>query len=160
MATLSEQLKKSVMSLARTNNGYFKSENQKTFLIEHLGMYEGLLGYTSGIKYKNPIFADYDSNGITKIYKRMMSSNKIEIIFERKIEGELTSIEVKVLSSFKRKLKKLEKELENRLIFFLPEKHNIVDNRSKDEIEKYDRDTNEKLGVIEYIKSEIARLEK
>jgi len=118
MATLSEQLKKSVMSLARTNNGYFKSENQKTFLIEHLGMYEGLLGYTSGIKYKNPIFADYNSNGITKIYKQMMSSNKIETIFERKIEGELTSIEVKVLSSFKRKLKKLEKELENRLIFF------------------------------------------
>lgn len=131
------------MSLTRTNNGFFKSEIQANLLMDELRICKGYLGHTIGIKNSNPVFAEYDNKGIIKVYKNMLSSNKIEIIFERKLEGKLTSIEVKVLSSFKRKLKKLEKELEIRLIFFLP-----------------GRDTNEKMGVIEYIKSEIARLEK
>lgn len=157
------ELAKNVYSLAKNNNGLFKSEAQGNFLIEQLNLSDGYLGQTNGIKYKNPIFAEYNKEGITKIYKQMAASTKVEIIFERKVEGELTSLEVKALASYKRKLKKLEKELKERMTSFLTGDFNSSGDPStytEDIIEMYNRDNDVKIKAIEHIKSEIAKLEK
>jgi hypothetical protein len=157
------ELAKNVYSLAKNNNGLFKSEVQGNFLIEQLNLSDGYLGQTNGIKYKNPIFAEYNKEGITKIYKQMAASTKVEIIFERKVEGELTSLEVKALASYKRKLKKLEKELKERMTSFLTGDYNSSGDPStytEDIIEMYNRHNDVKIKAIEHIKSEIAKLEK
>ena len=157
------ELAKNVYSLAKNNNGLFKSEVQGNFLIEQLNLSDGYLGQTNGIKYKNPIFAEYNKEGITKIYKQMAASTKVEIIFERKVEGELTSLEVKALASYKRKLKKLEKELKERMTSFLSGDYNSSGDPStytEDIIEMYNRHNDVKIKAIEHIKSEIAKLEK
>ena len=157
------ELAKNVYSLAKNNNGLFKSEVQGNFLIEQLNLSDGYLGQTNGIKYKNPIFAEYNKEGITKIYKQMAASTKVEIIFERKVEGELTSLEVKALASYKRKLKKLEKELKERMTSFLTGDYNSSGDPStytEDIIEMYNRHNDVKIKAIEHIKSEIAELEK
>lgn len=157
------ELAKNVYSLAKNNNGLFKSEAQGNFLIEQLNLSDGYLGQTNGIKYKNPIFAEYNKEGITKIYKQMAASTKVEIIFERKVEGELTSLEVKALASYKRKLKKLEKELKERMTSFLTGDFNSSGDPStytEDIIEMYNRHNDVKIKAIEHIKSEIAKLEK
>ena len=93
----------------------------------------------------------------------MLSSNKVEIVFERKVEGELTSLEVKALASYKRKLKKLEKELKERMTSFLTGDYNSSGDPStytEDIIEMYNRHNDVKIKAIEHIKSEIAELEK
>lgn len=157
------ELAKNVYGLAKNNNGLFKSEVQGNFLIEQLNLSDGYLGQTNGIKYKNPIFAEYNKEGITKIYKQMAASTKVEIIFERKVEGELTSLEVKALASYKRKLKKLEKELKERMTSFLSGDYNSSGDPStytEDIIEMYNRHNDVKIKAIEHIKSEIAKLEK
>lgn len=156
------------MSLTRTNNGFFKSEIQANLLMDELRICKGYLGHTIGTKNSNPVFAEYDNKGIIKVYKNMVSSNKVEIVFERKVEGVLTSLEVKSLASYKRKLKKLEKELEvNKIIL---EKNSELNKNSKnnvetqknteDVIEMCSRYNDVKIKAIEHIKSEIAKIEK
>jgi hypothetical protein len=95
-------LVKSMYDLIRTNEGKFKSEKQANFLREVLNRQDGFLGWTSG---HSQIFSDFDEKGFIKVYK-ILKDNKHEVIFERSVEGKLTSIEIKDLASYKRKLKK------------------------------------------------------
>lgn len=106
-------IQKSIFSLAKTNNGFFKSEKQADFLINQMKQTDGCIGhYNSGYN-SCPIFSEWDNEGITKITKK--GKNKETIVFERKQEGILTAFEVQELKSIKRKINALEKQVSERI---------------------------------------------
>jgi hypothetical protein len=106
------EIKQSVFALAKYNNGFFKSEKQGKFLISMIEKRQGTIGSTFvGRSDQNSygIYADYDLQGITKIYKH--NSKGLVVMFERKVEGVLTEAQIKKIKSLNRVITKLNKEL-------------------------------------------------
>lgn len=105
-------ISKSIFSLAKYNNGYFKSEKQSKFLRKILE--EGAVA-GGGSAWGNTVTFDvtkFDENGIIEIVKHYNTTNKEEIYFQRKIKGQLTEPEIKKLKKLKRRLKKLVNEFD------------------------------------------------
>ena len=103
-------LVKTMHNLIKTNKGKFKSEKQAIFLKSILDSQGGFLGWTEA---GTQIHSEYDELGFIKVSKSLRNGE--EVIFERSVEGKLTSIEVKDLASYKRELKKIRLEYTNRI---------------------------------------------
>ncbi len=110
------EISKSIFALAKSNNGFFKSEKQSAFLISQLKNFDGCIGHADSGYNSCPIFASWDDKGITKIIKS--SKNGDFLMFERKQAGVLTVLEIKRIKSLERKLKALKKEIEVRMLSF------------------------------------------
>ncbi len=102
----------SIFGLTKNNNGFFKSEKQAKFLISQIKKFEGCVGHANNGYHSCPIFAKYDEKGITKLTKHGKNGNLV--IFERKVDGVLTSIESRDLKKYKRRYKALKKEVDRR----------------------------------------------
>jgi hypothetical protein len=103
-------LVQSMYNLIKTNEGKFKTEKQANFLKSVLDSQDGFLGWTEA---GSQIHSEYDELGFIKVSKLL--KNGEEIIFERSVEGKLTSLEVKSLASYKRELKKTRLQYTNRI---------------------------------------------
>lgn len=133
----------SIFSLAKNNNGLFKSEKQANFILQILQDRQNYITAADSGYNSCPIFAYADKLGITKIVK----GNKA--MFERKVEGVISPLEAKKIKSKNRRIKKLEKQLAERLKAFENGEY------SKDEysISLYWKFTNELIERIESLKN-------
>jgi hypothetical protein len=57
----------SILSLAKSNNGFFKSKKQAEFLIAKIKENSGCIGFVSSGYNSCPLFASFDENGIKYI---------------------------------------------------------------------------------------------
>ena len=143
----------SVFLLAKSNNGFFKSEKQSKFLIAELSQYDGCIGHADSGYNSCPVFADWDNKGITKIVKS--SKNGAVIMFERKIEGTLTSLQLKGIKSYQRRIKALEKEISEYQKSFDNGNYNNsgdVNTYPKDMIEKFNYFQNQRQQQLNNLK--------
>lgn len=76
-------LAQSIYSLAKNNNGFFKSDVQANFLRSQLDRVNG--AFANGDVYGNSYtdFAEYDDKGITRIFRKAFKTNKEKEIFKR-----------------------------------------------------------------------------
>lgn len=106
------EISKSIFGLAKSNNGFFKSEKQAKFLSSKIDDLDGCIGHANSGYNSCPIFASYDDKGITKIIKS--TKNGDVLMFERKNQGVLTSLEAKEIKRLERKLKALKMDIDER----------------------------------------------
>lgn len=66
----------SVYSLAKNNNGFFKSEKQAELLKREIDYNEGIIGSNEMYGNQTTVFAEYDNEGITRIYTHSSKTNK------------------------------------------------------------------------------------
>lgn len=162
-----DDLNRSIFGLTKYNNGLFKSETQAKFLINQIDRYEGLVGYASSGYNSIPIFAEYDENGITKLVKRSNNKSikdKDVIVFERKNSTGLNSMEIKELNTYKRNLKKLETQLNDRIVSWESGDYNKSGDKStydtdKATVERYEHFKSDLEKNILLLKDKINSLE-
>lgn len=77
-------ISKSIFSLARYNNGKFKSQKQADFIIAFLKERGGYVGNFHNGYHAVDFTAEWDNEGITKITSRAVKSNKQKVVFQRK----------------------------------------------------------------------------
>ena len=106
MATQSD-IFASIFSLAKSNNGFFKSEKQASFLSSILQQFDGHIGHTDSGYNTCAVFAECDKQGVTKIYKTTKAGDVV--MFERKTAGKLTVQDAKALKYYERQAKQLSK---------------------------------------------------
>jgi len=116
------EISKSVFSLAKSNNGFFKSEKQSAFLIFQMSRFGGCIGHVSSGHNLCPVFANWDEKGITKIVKATKKGDVL--MFERKQEGVLTALETKEIKRLEKRLKQIKKEVSENSVIFLSGKWN------------------------------------
>jgi hypothetical protein len=161
------ELGKSVFSLTKNNNGLFKSEAQAKFLISQIDNYQGLVGYANSGYNSIPIFAEYDEKGITKLVKRSNDKSlkdKDVVVFERKNDNGLNTLEIKELNTLKRNLKKLETQLNDKVNSWESGNYNGSGDKStydtnKATVERYEYFKNELEKHILSLKDTIKSLE-
>jgi hypothetical protein len=102
----------SVFGLAKTNNGFFKSEKQAAFLISQMEKFEGCIGHTSGYN-SNPIFAKWDEKGIVEIVRHSRTKKGCTdiIMFQRSVEGFFTELQLKEIKHWIKLSNKWKKEM-------------------------------------------------
>lgn len=102
----------SVFGLAKTNNGFFKSEKQAAFLISQMEKFEGCIGYTSGYN-SNPVFAKWDEKGIVEIVRHSRTKKGCTdiIMFQRSVEGFFTELQLKEIKHWIKLSNKWKKEM-------------------------------------------------
>jgi len=110
------EISKSIFGLAKSNNGFFKSEKQGNFLISQMELLEGFIGEANSGYNSCPIFAKWDEKGITKIIKATKTGDVV--MFERKVDGALTTLEIKEIKRLERKAKSLQDEISKRQLSF------------------------------------------
>jgi len=139
-------IKISILSLCKSNNGFFKSEKQANFLIGQLSDCDGYFGRNDSGFNACPLFAIWDNKGILKTQKSTIKG--MVTTFERKVEGVISPLEAKQIKSKNRRIKKLKKQLAERLKAFENGEY------SKDEysITLYWKFTNSLIKQIESIK--------
>lgn len=153
------EISRSIFGLAKSNNGFFKSEKQAAFLISKMSEFGGCIGHANSVYNSCPIFASWDERGITKIVKS--TKNGGVIMFERKQEGILTSLEIKEIKRLERKIKKLEKEVKERQDSFDDGSWNSSgDIITYADIERFNRFQNEKIQRINSLKEKVCQLKK
>ena len=146
------ELSKSVFGLTKNNNGLFKSEAQAKFLISQININQGLVGYADSGYNSIPIFAEYDEKGITKLVKRSNDKSlkdKNVVVFERKNDNGLNTLEIKELNTLKRNLKKLETQLNDKVTSWESGNYNKSGDKST-----YDSDKGT-VERYEYFKSQL-----
>lgn len=134
------EISKSIFGLAKSNNGFFKSEKQAQFLSSKIDEFSGYIGHANSGYNSCPIFASYDEKGITKIIKE--TKNGDVLMFERKKQGVLTTLEIKEIKRLERKLKALKKEIAEREDSFNSGNYNSSGDTSTytdDMIERFNR---------------------
>jgi len=150
------EISQSVFGLAKNNNGFFKSEKQAAFLISQMNRFGGYFGSVSSGHNSCPVFANWDEKGITKIIK---SSKKGDVVmFERKKDGILTSLETKEIKRLEKRLKQIKKEVAENSVIFLSGKWNGSGDTSTYEyhtIELYCYFQQERIDSINWIKEKI-----
>jgi hypothetical protein len=154
-------LAQSVFSLAKSNNGFFKSTKQADFLISKINSLEGFVGTVTSGYNSCAIFAENDDKGITKITK---STKKGQVVmFERKVEGTLTVLEIKELKKLKRAYKNLTADFNERVEGFKSGKYNgsmDITTYTVDMIIRYLEQNEIKQLAISRAKKRIVELEK
>lgn len=103
-------IKISVLSLCKNNNGFFKSEKQAKYLISQLKRWGGHIGQNDSGYNTCPLSAEWDDDGIIKTTKYTKSKGRVTV-WERRVSGVLTEADKKLLNRRKRKLKELNKQL-------------------------------------------------
>lgn len=155
------EISKSVFNLTKSNNGFFKSEKQAQFLITQMSFLGGCIGHANSGYNSCPVFASWDEKGITTLVK---STKKGDVImFERKVQGVLTSLEIKQIKTYEREIKSLEKEINERQISFDDGSYNgtgDISTYTKDMIERFQRFQNQKKEKVKHIKEIIWQLKK
>lgn len=155
------EILKSIFGLAKSNNGFFKSEKQAAFLISQMSEFSGCIGHANSGYNSCPIFASWDEKGITKIVKS--AKNGDVIMFERKQKGILTSLEIKEIKRLDRKIKALEKEVKERKKSFDDGNYNSsgdVTTYTTDMIELFNHFQNQKIQQINKLKEKVCQLKK
>lgn len=155
------EISKSIFGLAKSNNGFFKSEKQAAFLISQMSEFGGCIGHAKSGYNSCPIFASWDEKGITKIVKA--AKNGDVIMFERKQEGILTSLEIKEIKSLERKIKTIENEVKKRQDSFDNGSYNgsgDVSTYTSDMIERFNYFQNQKIQQINSLKEKVCQLKK
>lgn len=154
---------KSILSLAKSNNGFFKSEKQAQFLSSKINEFDGFIGRADSGYYSCPIFASCDKEGITKIVKS--TKNGDVLMFERAKQGVLTSLEMKEIKRLERKIKSLKKEIAEREDSFNSGRYNSSGDTStytEDMIERFNYFQMQKkeqvLNIEKIIKSILMRI--
>ena len=115
-------IKISVLSLCKSNNGFFKSEKQANFLINRLELKDGYFGRNDSGFNACPLFAVWDNKGIIRVKKSTVKG--MVITFERKVKGVISELELKEIKRLKRKLKKEEKRFNERMNSFYSGEYN------------------------------------
>ena len=155
------EISKSIFGLAKSNNGFFKSEKQAAFLISQMSDLGGLIGHANSGYNSCPIFASWDEKGITKIIKSTKSGDVL--MFERKHQGVLTTIEIKEIKSLERKIKVIEKEIRERQLSFDDGSYNRsgdVSTYNQDMIERFNHFQDQKIEQVKNLKNRICQLKK
>lgn len=155
------EISKSIFGLAKSNNGFFKSEKQSKFLIAQMSEFGGCIGHANSGYNSCPIFASWDEKGITKIVKS--AKNGDVIMFERKQEGILTSLEIKEIKRLERKIKTLENEVKERQDSFDNGSYNgsgDVSTYTTDMIERFNHFQKQKIQQIKSLKEMVCQLKK
>lgn len=134
----------SIFGLVKNNNGFFKSEKQAEFLISQMEKLDGNIGFTSSGYHSCPIFASWDEKGIIKIIKhsKTKSGCKDIVTFERTVKGVLNGLQFKEIASLKRRVKSLEKDLQEKRTSFAGGSYNSsgdVSTYTNDMIDRYNR---------------------
>ena len=152
-------LSHSILSLAKCNNGFFKSEKQAQFLIAQMSDFGGCIGHANSGYNSCPIFASWDEEGITKIVK---ASKKGDIvIFERKQEGILTELELKLIKKVEREIIRIEKEIIDDELSFKDGSYNgsgNINTYTSDMIERYNRNRMQNVERLRKLQQELIRL--
>ena len=149
-------LVKTMHNLIKTNEGKFKSEKQAIFLKSILDSQGGFLGWTQA---GSQIHSEYDELGFIKVTKLL--KNGEEVIFERSVEGKLTSIEVKHLASYKRELKKVRLEYVNSIKAWEDGTYGKGDYKSDPYVRELYLNSNERKEVrIHQLEEKINKLER
>lgn len=149
-------LQVSILSLAKNNNGFFKSEKQASFIISQLDQNEDCFGHVSSGYNSCPLFAEYDAKGITRIYKQTVRGSVTT--FERAVEGKLNSVQQKEVNSLKRRLNKLKKDLDRKVNSFESGNYNSSGDKSTYDdymIELYNKTTDRLRESINSLKIKI-----
>lgn len=155
------EISKSILGLTKSNNGFFKSEKQAQFLISQMESLDGCIGHADSGYNSCPIFASWDGEGITKLVKS--TKNGDVLMFERKTEGVLTALELKQIKSHERKIKALEKEINERQKSFDDGRYNgtlDTSTYSNDMIQRFEFFQNQKKEQVKRIKEITCRLKK
>lgn len=153
-------IKISIFSLCKNNNGFFKSTKQSEFLIEQLTRGQGYFGRTDSGYHTCPLFAEWDEKGIIKTSKS--TSNGMVTMFERKVEGVVSVLDKKEIKRINRRIKKLQKQLDERIVNFEDGSYDsevIGTNYSDYTIELYWEYTNRLIKQIENLNSMKTKLE-
>jgi len=79
----SNELLRSIYSLAKNNNGVFKSEKQAQFLKRQIDFRNGMVGSQEMYGNSVSVHAEYDDKGITKIYTHSTKTNRDVVKFRR-----------------------------------------------------------------------------
>ena len=116
-------LAKSIYTLAKYNNGYFKSPAQAQFLKGQLD--RRMVSVASGEMYGNGYtdWAEYDDRGITRIWRHLSKTNQDKDIFTRKSDEEFsdsksTQIDnanknfLDTISIYEKQIKEIEQEMQ------------------------------------------------
>lgn len=85
-----DDLAKSIYTLAKYNNGYFKSPAQAQFLKGQLDQRQGMVGSQEMYGNSVSVFAEYDDKGITKIFTHSPKTNRDVVKFTRKSDQEFS----------------------------------------------------------------------
>jgi hypothetical protein len=114
---MQNSIQSSVFHLAKSNNGFWKSEKQAAFLIGQFTQSEGCVGHADSGYNSCPIFVEWDADGITKIWKHSKTKKGYvnKTMFTRKVEGVLTELEIKAIKQLERKLKEVQKSYDERI---------------------------------------------
>lgn len=155
------EISKSIFGLTKSNNGFFKSGKQAQFLISQMSSYDGCIGHANSGYNSCPIFASWDEKGITKVVKA--TKNGDVLMFERKIQGVLTELEVKHIKFYERKIKALEKEINERQKYFDNGSYNGTGDTStysNDMIERFEYSQNQKIEQVKKLKEKVCQLKK
>lgn len=118
-----DDLAKSIYTLAKYNNGYFKSPAQAQFLKGQLDRRMGSVA--SGEMYGNGYtdWAEYDDKGITRIWRHLSKTNQSKDVFTRKSDEEFsdsraTQIDnanknlLDTISIYEKKIEEIEQEMQ------------------------------------------------
>lgn len=123
--TFGNNIEKSIYSLVKYNNGYFKSEKQSEFLRSQLQKNDDKVGEKSSFGNTVYVYAKYDKDGITELYSISLKPNiPNKTIFKRKINNTLSDKELEQLNYIEKLLKKAKKELT-----ILKTKNNVPGNK-------------------------------
>ena len=165
---------KSIFGLAKYNNGLFKSEKQRDFLISKIKQNGGLIGHSNSGYHTCPIFASYDDKGITKIVKHRSTKkgHKSETMFTRKdemtLKKEAAQAEARGLEEIKQfedEIRQMEEELKE--VMKVWEKFNREHDglELSDVVKKrinadYKEMADSRIATIEDCKNDIANIKK
>ena len=146
----------SIFGLTKNNNGFFKSESQSEFLTSKMDAMEGFIGSVTSGYNSCAVFAEYDNKGITKITKSTKRGNVV--MFDRKVKGILTTLEIKELKKLNRLGKKLKIETNDKLESFNNGNYNRSGDTSTytdDMVERFNRFHNQRINQLKNINNRI-----
>lgn len=165
---------KSIFGLAKYNNGLFKSEKQRDFLISKIKQNGGLIGHSNSGYHSCPIFASYDDKGITKIVKHRSTKKgyKNEIMFTRKDEmtlkkeaSQAEARQMKEIKHLEEHIREMEEELKEVMKEWEKAKRQYDERGLSDSLKKrmnadYKEMVDSRIATIEDCKNEIAYIKK
>ena len=156
-------IKISVLSLCKNNNGYFKSEKQAKYLTSQLEKWGGHIGQNDSGYNTCPLSATWDDDGIIKTTKYTKSKGRVTV-WERRVSGVLSETDKKLLKKRKRKLKELNKQLDSREACVVTVDYARIELEQKklDEFNEFIKNPNEVLGqsFLEQVKSEAEKTQR
>ena len=139
-------IKLSLNSLIKNNNGFFKSKKQADFLLSILNdnnvFVSVAYGYTVLSTYH------FDDKGITLKTKTSVKTNKTEEEWSRKLEGILSVEEQQIVKRLTKQLKSVKKEHASRLKSYNEGSYFLSKEPSAREIAIYSESQDDRLKLI------------